>query len=206
MFVPQQTKPDRPPPPATPLLRNWGISVMPGEGCCVDFNSVERTFVRSKSIIDAEAVVVDNTTVSWHSPDALAARLHGKRLVDKAWLESNTKKGSCTAFQPWIHVANTTLWISSAFAVQHAKYVTVLKHAAANAPDRKGHAPAKKFQVIDGAMPLENNNSKSKVAVVSDSELRAMSADDRRKFKNTFDLRGLLAHCTALCGPERSVK
>ena len=90
--------------------------------------------------------------------------------------------------------------------MQHAKYVIVLKHAAANAPDRKGHAPAKKFQVIDGAMPRENNNSKSKVAVVSDSELRAMSADDRKKFKNTFDLRGLLAHCTALCGPERSVK
>ena len=190
----------RPPPPAPPLHRGWGVSVLMGQGVAATLGG---TFVAAKSIVDAEVVAVDDTTKKWLSADALAARLHGKRLVDLAWLASNTKKGTCIAFQPWIHIARTSLWLSAAFQAEHKDYVDVLRIAQRCAPCRgrkTGGAADESFRILEGPMPDLAGKSRSTFVVVTDAEFQTMA-----RSKNVLTLPSLVAHATALYGPERSV-
>lgn len=192
----------RPPPPAPPLHRHWGVSVLFSRGVTA---TLGRMFVAAKSIVDAEAVAVEDTAKQWLSADALAARLHGKRLVDAAWLASCTKKGTCVAFQPWIHIARTRLWLSAAFEAEHRDYVAVLRTAQICAPGRghkkkKKEGPDKAFCLMGGPMPDLASKSRSMFVVVTDAEQKTMAWS-----KIVLTLPGLVARVTALYGPERSV-
>jgi hypothetical protein len=102
-----------PRPPAPPLLCDWGISVLKGPGCT--HNLREGVLLPARSIEDADCVVLDDSAARWHSPEALAARLFGKRLVDEVCITSKTSGGSCFAFFSWVSISTTTLWLSDDF-------------------------------------------------------------------------------------------
>lgn len=123
-----------PRPPAPPLNRSWGISVLRGPGCSSSLR--EGAFLPAKTIEDADCVAVDETAARWCCPEALAARLHGKRLVDASWIASRTHSGVCFPFRSWMHVATTTLWLSDEFRKHHKDHACVLDLAARCSPKR----------------------------------------------------------------------
>jgi hypothetical protein len=131
-FIPASDSKASPPPPAPPLLRDWGIAVLRGPGCTNTLRG--GVFLPASSIEDAHCVVVDDTAARWHSPEALAARLFGKRLVDEVWITSKTSGGSCFAFRSWMNISTTTLWLSDEFRKQHQHHVGVLENAARCSP------------------------------------------------------------------------
>ncbi len=128
--------------------------------------------------------------------------MHGRRFVDTAWVASNTKRGRCIAFQPWIHIASTSLWASAAFAAEHANHMHVLRMTERHSPLRHGTSS---FRVVLGPMPADvlAKKSATKLAVVSQAEFASMTAEHKQS-KRFVGCAGLAAHVTALYGPERA--
>ena len=139
-----------PPPPQLPRGPCVVIGVLRGPGA-VACRLTASPFMEVKSIERAECVVVSDVAAHWDSADALAARLHGKRLVDTRWLETNAKSGRCVAFQPTLHASHYDLFLSDSFCAAYPDHAKVLERAAAHAPATASGEP--RLKVVRGARP-----------------------------------------------------
>ena len=85
-------------PPTAPLPAGKTIVVFKGPGAKWPDVASSR-FRETGDVLCADMVMVDNISTGLQSPEALKCRLYGLRLCDPMYIASNTKKGSCLAFQ-----------------------------------------------------------------------------------------------------------
>lgn len=187
-----------PPPPPPQLPRGPGavIGVLRGPGA-VACRNVVSPFMEVKSIERAECVVVGDVGAHWDSADALAARLHGKRLVDSRWLDTNTKSGRCVAFQPTLHISHYNLFLSDSFCAAYPHHTKVLEHAAAHAPTTASGAP--RLKVVRGARPDKPDHPRLSFSVWSDEEYAG-----RRNEVCSWNLARLISNLSVPYGRERA--
>lgn len=187
---------DAPPPPPPILPRGpaavIGVVLGRGAGQC----HIEKPFMQT-SVEQAMCVVVGDLDAHWDSAEALAARLHGRRLVDCRWVQTNSKAGRCVAFQAILNIRHYELFLSPAFCRTYPDHAKALEEAAKLSPVLVSGAP--RLKVVRGPRPDAPAHPRCSFSIRSDAEYHEAGGS-----AHSWNLARLIAHFSVPHGPERA--
>ena len=89
----------------------------------------ETTYILCKAESSAQVIVVSDVFEASESPEALHARLFGKRLADKTWLRSGMTAGCCFQFRDVVGKTGYNFYISQDFQAEYPSHTAVLLSA-----------------------------------------------------------------------------
>ena len=186
--------PPPPPPPSLPRGPAAVIGVVLGRGAgqC----HLEKPFMQT-SVERAMCVVVGDIEAHWDSPEALAARLHGRRLVDCRWVQTNSKAGRCVAFQSILNIRHYDLFLSPGFCRTYPDHAKALESAAELSPVLVSGAP--RLKVVRGPRPDAPPHPRCAFSIRSDAEYYEAGGA-----AHSWNIAQLIAHFSVLHGPERA--
>ena len=181
-------KPQRSSIPAPPLQSVVKVHSLVGPASRIS----AKRFSDVDTVVEADVLLVDDVNSAMYQPEALQARLYGKRLCDVQWAKSKHKEGQCVSYQPALHF-HLHLWLSERFCRESKKYSDVLLAAA-------GHADSKhRLHVHVGQMPEKPRHPRLSYQVASGSEL----ASARGSSAPILSLQGLLAKLSGVHDPAQ---